>query len=271
MGTPTSVGRFRSGTSGFAYPAWAPRFYPAGIRADARLPAYAARLDACELNNTFYRRPSRTQLRRWREAVPGDFRFAVKAQRGASLRILRGDPGAVDWLTADLDELGASLGCVLFRVPADVVRDDAALRSVLERWPPSIPLAMELQSQSWHVDETFAALRAAGAVLCATDTDGAPPPDLRVTGPFLYARLRRMADEPSAMAAWAERFVPFLEAGLDVYAFLRHDADGSSGLSAASLAATVDERLAALRASVSGGGSVAGGATAVGQARRPVR
>ena len=30
-------GRLRTGTSGFAYPAWAPRFYPAGLRGDGLL------------------------------------------------------------------------------------------------------------------------------------------------------------------------------------------------------------------------------------------
>ena len=51
-------GTLRVGTSGFAYPAWAPRFYPAGLRGEDLLRAYAERLTACELNNTFYRQPS---------------------------------------------------------------------------------------------------------------------------------------------------------------------------------------------------------------------
>ena len=29
---PVTAGRLRTGTSGFAYPAWSPRFYPAGLR-----------------------------------------------------------------------------------------------------------------------------------------------------------------------------------------------------------------------------------------------
>jgi uncharacterized protein YecE (DUF72 family) len=244
VGATPAHGRFRSGTSGFAYASWAPRFYPAGVRPDGRLAAYAARLDACELNNTFYRRPSRAQLRRWREAVPPDFRFAVKAQRGSSMRVLRGDAGAIDWLTEGLEELGPALGSVLFRVPGELRRDDAALAAMLERWPRSIPLALELQDASWHVDETFAVLRAAGAALCATDVDGLPPPDLRVTAPRLYVRLRRAAYDPAGLDAWAARFVPFLEAGLDVYAFLRHDEDGSSALAAAALAGSVEATLA---------------------------
>ena len=235
----------RTGTSGFAYASWTPRFYPAGTRPERRLAAYAARLEACELNGTFYRRPSREQLRVWRDAVPPAFRFVVKAQRGASLRAIRGDPrGPVAWVGEGLDELGPTLGAVLFRVPAQIRHENERLLALLEAWPSSVPLVVELQDPSWHVDETFAALRAANAVLCATETDGAPPPDLRVTGPFVYLRLRRAAYDTAAIEAWAARLVPFLSAGLDAYAFLRHDEDGTSALTAAALAEAVRRRLA---------------------------
>ncbi len=237
-------GTLRTGTSGFAYPSWSPRFYPPGTRAEGRLAAYAARLGACELNGTFYRRPSRDQLRAWRSAAGPDLRFVVKAQRGASLRALRGDPrGPVDWVTEGLDELGPSLGAVLLRVPDGIARDDDRLRAVLATWPAAIPLVVELQDPSWHVDETFAALRSANAVLCATERDGAPAPDLRVTGPFLYVRLRRGGYDADAIETWAARLAPFVESGMDAYAFVRHDEDGSAALAAEHLAAAVARRL----------------------------
>ena len=46
---PTGAGRDRDGcyvgTSGFAYPAWSPRFYPAGLAGDGLLRHYGSRLD----------------------------------------------------------------------------------------------------------------------------------------------------------------------------------------------------------------------------------
>jgi uncharacterized protein YecE (DUF72 family) len=237
-------GRLRVGTSGFAYPDWSPTFYPVGTPPSRLLATYARRLDACELNNTFYRRPSRDRLRAWRSAVPPEFRFVVKAQRGSSLRALRGDPGpATAWVTEGLDELGANLGAMLFRIPAVLRRDDQGLAGLLAAWPGGIPLVLELQDPSWHVDETFAAARSAGAVLCATDIDGLPDPDLRVTGPFIYLRLRRAAYDPAAIEAWAGRLAPFLAAGLDAFVFLRHDETGESALAAESLARATAGRL----------------------------
>jgi uncharacterized protein YecE (DUF72 family) len=94
---------------------------------------------------------------------------------------------------------------------------------------------LEFQHPSWQDDEVHALLRQHGAVLCATDLDDAPEPDLRRTGPFLYLRLRRGGYDEAALRRWADRLGPFLDAGLDAYVFLRHDEDGTSGVAAESL------------------------------------
>jgi uncharacterized protein YecE (DUF72 family) len=249
-------GRLLVGTSGFAYPDWAPRFYPAGTRAADRLAVYAARLPALELNATFRRRPTPSAIHGWVRATPPDFRFAVKAQRGSAVRALWGSPEeSVRWLTEPLGEFGERLGAVLFRVPAEIRRDgpwvggdtevaDARLAALLAAWPREIPLVVELQDRSWHVDETFGALRGAGATLCTTELpregdEGAEaegngaterePPIVRRTGSFLYLRLRLHDYDAAALDAWAGRIEPFLSAGDDVYVFFRHDPVGRAG------------------------------------------
>ncbi len=238
-------GTLRVGTSGFAYPAWAPTFYPPGLRGDALLRAYAERLSACELNTTFYRQPSPSAIRGWLERTPASFRFAVKAQRGSSLRALLGDDqaGSVAWLTGPLDGFGERLGCVLYRVPGELLRTDERherLARLLERWPAQFPIVLEFQHESWHVDETFGLLRQHGAVLCATDLDEPPePPTIRVTGPFLYLRLRRTSYPDAELEAWAARIAPFLDAGMDAYAIFRHDETGLSPVRATALAEIV--------------------------------
>jgi uncharacterized protein YecE (DUF72 family) len=249
--TDRPPGRLLVGTSGFSYPDWAPRFYPAGTRPADRLAVYATRLPALELNATFRRRPTASAIAGWLRATPPDFRFAVKAQRGSAFRALSGSPEeSVAWLTEPLGGFGDRLGAVLFRVPGEVRRDgpwvggdtalaDARLTALLAAWPPSVPLVIELQDPSWHIDETFAAMRAAGAVLCTTDlppegdegAEGAAaadpePPFIRRTGSFLYLRLRRPDYDAAALDAWAARIEPFLGAGDDVFVFFRHDPIG---------------------------------------------
>ena len=51
-----------AGTSGFAYPAWKPDFYPAKLPAKQFLRHYAERLNCVEINYTFRRLPSASTL-----------------------------------------------------------------------------------------------------------------------------------------------------------------------------------------------------------------
>lgn len=238
-------GRLLVGTSGFSYPAWAPRFYPAGTRSPDMLRDYAARLPAVELNNTFYQQPRPDKIASWLAATPPDFRFVVKAQRGGSLRAFGAAAAeTVAWLTAPYRLFGERLGCVLFRVPAETPRDDDRLRLLLSAWPADVPLAAELQHPSWQADEVFDLLRTHGAALCATDLDDLDPPDLRLTGGFVYLRLRRTAYSAGEVGAWAERVSAFLADGRDCYVFFRHDETGESGLRAMALREAVARLLA---------------------------
>ncbi len=197
-----------------------------------------------ELNNTFYQRPTAERIAAWCAAVPTEFRFVVKAQRGASMRALMTTPEeSVAWLTERLDGFGDRLGAVLFRLPENIHRrddgtSDAALGRLLAAWPRSIPLVMEFLHASWHVDATFAALREAGAVLCTTELpDSEVPPDIRVTGTGLYLRLRRHDYTIPELAAWAARIQPFLDAGHPAFVFFRHDDSGRAAELAAEMTA----------------------------------
>jgi uncharacterized protein YecE (DUF72 family) len=170
-------------------------------------------------------------------ATPASFRFAIKAQRGGSMRALLQDPvGSVAWLTESLALFGDRLGTVLFRVPSPVRADVERLSALLAAWPRDVPLTFEFQDPSWHVDEVFERLTAFGAPLCATDLPDDPePPTLRVTGPFLYLRLRRDDYAAPEIEAWAQRLAPFLGSGRDAFVFFRHDETGRATELAAEL------------------------------------
>ncbi len=53
------MAKLYAGTSGYAYPAWKPVFYPEGLPASHFLEHYASRLSCVEINYTFRHTPAR--------------------------------------------------------------------------------------------------------------------------------------------------------------------------------------------------------------------
>src|SRR2546428_364461 len=79
--SPRSMARVRIGTSGWVYQHWQGRFYPQKMPAAKWFEFYVQHFDTVELNNSFYRQPSRKTFEGWRARSLQDFRFAVKLNR----------------------------------------------------------------------------------------------------------------------------------------------------------------------------------------------
>lgn len=203
--TRPSVTGLQVGTSGFSYPSWRGGFYPADARPDEFLRLYAERLPSVELNATFYRLPSEEQLRRWAEATPPSFRFAVKAPRA----ITHG--GRLDGIGTFCERvrvLGGRLGAVLVRLPDERPRDDGFLRLLLDSLDPGLRYALDLRHPSWEGADVAPAVRVGV---------------LEADAPFRYVRLRETPYSDQQLEAWAERLRPLLARGLDVYAYFKHE------------------------------------------------
>jgi uncharacterized protein YecE (DUF72 family) len=77
-------GEILVGTSSWADPGFVKEWYPQGMDANDRLPWYAQRFRAVELNSSFYAVPDRSVVRRWAEVTPDEFTFDVKVHRALS-------------------------------------------------------------------------------------------------------------------------------------------------------------------------------------------
>ena len=120
---------------------------------------------------------------------------------------------------------------MLLSLRGTMERDDAALERVLAAWPTDVPLALELLHPSWACDAVHDVASAHSATLVATDLEGRGEPVLR-PGPVVYVRLRREVYTPDDLERWAARLTSIVLAGKDVYAFFRHDDDGTMALNA---------------------------------------
>jgi uncharacterized protein YecE (DUF72 family) len=78
------MGAILVGTSSWADPGFVKEWYPQGMEASERLPWYAERFRAVELNSSFYAVPDRNTVRRWAEVTPDGFTFDVKVHRALS-------------------------------------------------------------------------------------------------------------------------------------------------------------------------------------------
>ena len=227
------------GTSGWSYTTWRPVFYPPEVRTKDFLRYYATRLKTLEINYTFNHLPTERNIAGWREATPPEFLFALKAsQHITHVRQLQGPAETLPIFFDRARPLGDRLGPVLFQTPPWLKRDDDRLAGFLASLPRDLRCALEVRDPSWYVDEVYELLRTAGVALVHAEGEKAPSPadTLGSTASFAYARLRkRDGYTEDDVGAWSERFRPLLEAGKDVYAYFRHDEDGSNGLAAEAL------------------------------------
>jgi uncharacterized protein YecE (DUF72 family) len=227
------------GTSGFAYKEWRGTFYPEKIAPEEMLGAYAKRLGAVEINNTFYHMPTERVLEGWAAQVPRGFRFAFKAPQVVThFKRLRHVDEEIDYLFRTLSLLGPRLGPVLFQLPASFRSDPPALEGLLDLIPGQPACAFEFRHPSWLDDRVLGLLRAKGCALCIANTDENPAAEIAATASWGYLRLRRSDYSEDALSRWAKRILA--QKWKSAFVFVKHE-DGAGGARGPQLAQRLRE------------------------------
>ena len=213
------------GTSGFSYKEWKGSFYPEDLPDAGMLTFYAERFPTVEINNTFYRMPTRKLLEGWTGQVPVGFRFVLKASRKITHQKKLADSAQeLGYLIETSRVLGERLGPTLVQLPPWLKKDVPLLADFLALVPADFPVAFEFRSSSWLDDDVYSALESASAALVVSDTGKGDPPVVR-TAPFGYARLRRVEYAETDLRDWAKRLA---EPGWDdLFAFFKHEDEGT--------------------------------------------
>ena len=169
---------------------------------------YAERLDAVEINNTFYHMPTASILASWAEQVPDDFVFALKAPQVIThLKRLRNVDEETEYLFSALSVLERKLGPVLFQFPKSFRMDLPALKYFLGLIPGKVACAFEFRSPTWLAGGIQDLLRELGCSLCIADTDENPAEDIIPTASWGYLRLRRSDYTDADLSQWRERIL----------------------------------------------------------------
>ena len=240
------AGRILVGTSSWADPGFVEEWYPPGMPARERLPWYAERFEAVELNSSFYAVPEPGMVERWARATPDGFVFDVKLHRllsrhAADLKSLPPDlrdgvetneRGRVR-LTAELEaavaertleavaplERAGKLGAFLLQLTPAFAPGKHRLEELdglLERFAPHV-VAVELRHRGWlsekRAERTLAWMSERGAAFVAVDAPRAdhvpilPPIDAVTNDALAYLRMHgRDADAYMHGKTVAERF-----------------------------------------------------------------
>lgn len=228
-----------TGTSGFAYPNWKPRFYPANLPEKKFLEHYASRLRSVEINYTFRRLPAATTLENWVSATPAEFRFACKAnQRITHILRLKDVSSAVELFLRSIDALRSArrLGPILFQLPPNLKCDMALLNDFLTLLPADIRFSIEFRHTSWLDDAVYDALKTRNISLCLAESEKLEVPEV-ITADFVYYRLRKSEYSEEERKLIAERARELLSQGRDLYLFFKHEETPEGALYAEELAA----------------------------------
>jgi uncharacterized protein YecE (DUF72 family) len=218
------------GCSGWNYRDWRERFYPKGLPARRWLEHYASKFDTVEVNNTFYRLPSKTAVAAWVEQTPKHFVFAIKASRYLThMKRLTDMERGVKRFYERLEPLVESpkLGPVLWQLPETFRRDDGRLASAFERLPPGRH-CFEFRHPSWFDPAVYVLLREHGVALVIGDHPERPFQEHELTADWTFIRFhhgrrgrngnysaRELDTWRRRIAAWRKR--------VEVFAYFNND------------------------------------------------
>ena len=211
------LGTIRVGIGGWIFPPWRGTFYPKGLKQADELAYAAAHLTTIEINATFYRLQKPSSFRKWADAAPDNFKFALKAPRLLTYRTMLAEGGDFmqRFVESGIAELGDKLGPILWQLPPTKSFDGADIGKFLELLPRSLgerPLhhVMEVRHDSFRDPAFIELLRDANVSLVYSDS-AEYPAMADLTGPVVYARLQKGSDtiatcySASDLDAWADR------------------------------------------------------------------
>jgi len=199
----------RTGIGGWTYPDWRKgTFYPEGLAQKRELEWASRQLGAIEINGTYHSLQKPESFRKWREATPDGFVFAVKGSAYISNRKVLANTGEamVKFFGQGLEELGDKLGPILWqlmgtkRFEAD---DIAAFFDLLPRELNGLPLryAIEAGHESFACDAFLDIARRAKIAVAYLEQDGRAQIAER-TADFAYLRCKNLASgEPTGYSA----------------------------------------------------------------------
>jgi uncharacterized protein YecE (DUF72 family) len=160
------------GTAGWAIPSLYKDALPGS---GSHLERYAQRLNAVEINSSFYRHHQRKTYERWASSVPARFRFSLKIPRELTHEgELNPDSDILNRFADEIQGLGNKLSIILVQLPPKLAFDKSTANRFFRAFRKRIDvdLACEPRHPSWGLPEVDRLFTDRGIARVAAD----PPP-----------------------------------------------------------------------------------------------
>ena len=219
------MAKLYAGTSGWAYPSWKPRFYPAKLASGKFLNHYASRLNTVEVNYTFRHFATEKTQTNWNACTPPDFKFSIKAHQNIThVRRLRDAAEITRSFLASLQPLASAgkIAMVLFQLPPFLKADAPLLTDFLSSLPKAGRFSFEFRHASWFNEQIYDVLRQTNAALCLAENEKLETPNV-VTADFCYYRLRKPEYSTEERQRYKETFRRQMEQDRDVFVYFKHE------------------------------------------------
>lgn len=216
-----STARYCIGTAAWTIPKESANEFPGD---GTHLERYARELNAVEINSSFYRDHKPETYARWRNAVPLDFRFAVKLSRYFTHEKRLQETDRLSDVLLSIAELQAKLGVLLVQLPPSL-----EFTATVERFWSNLRrrflghVAFEPRHPSWNSPSARSMLSAYSIRRVWADPDPVPPPDRDEEGEFDYFRLHgdpviyQSDYEPGILRTWRDRLKAAYQKGREVW------------------------------------------------------
>jgi uncharacterized protein YecE (DUF72 family) len=216
------------GTSGYSYKSWDKTFY-GDTPKKLQLEFYSTVFPTVEINATFYRLPSESMVRGWRDRVDPDFQYALKGSRFIThMKKLANLDGALDRYFDRIAPMQDSTAIILWQLPPMLKKDIPRLDDFLAQLPQSYRHAVEFRERSWYDDETFETLRKHDISHVALSSKGMPT-NLSVTSDIIYIRFHGLEGGAAhdytrkELKPWANYIAAQAEQGRTIYVYFNND------------------------------------------------
>ncbi len=223
------------GPTGYNMRDWVGKWYPAATKERDYLKAYGKQFNTIEHNTTHYRIPDAATVQRWCDDTPEGFRFCPKVPQTIShARDLGVSSTELRVFFEQMRGFGPRMGhCFLQLPPYFEPKYLPVLQRFLDKWPPYLPLAVEVRHEAFFAEHGgeafFALLEDTGTASIITDVSGRRDVcHTRLTTDCAMLRFVGNALHPTdytRVDAWVAQLVEWVGMGLRTIYFFTHEPD----------------------------------------------